>query len=147
MCGSAFETSHTMTSPLVHPVASREARDVISKSVHVTSRMLSSGSDWSPSSDVIPGSSSDVIVVISSRNSRSTGKSRDLLMSYRDNDMFTREFHQIILFYNFFLILYYILCYFFIILQLFYSTNRFLQRLDLSCFWEITSNEQLAKIF
>jgi len=76
-----------MTSPLVHPVATREPRrDVISISVHVTSRRFSSDSDWSPSGDVIrsPVSPGDVIVdaMTSSRISRSIGRSRDLLMSY-----------------------------------------------------------------
>lgn len=82
--GSDFETSHTMTSPLVHPVASREPHDVINMSVHVTSRVFSSDSDWLPAGDVIrkPRSSCVVIVVMTSRNSRNTGRSRDLLMSY-----------------------------------------------------------------
>ena len=83
MYGSQFETSHTMTSPLVHPVASREPRDVISMSVHVTWRVFSSDSDWSTAGDVVrsPASPDDVRVVMTSRNSRSTGRSRDLAMS------------------------------------------------------------------
>jgi len=76
-----------MTSPLVHPVATREpGRDVISISVHVTSRRFSSDSDWSTSGDVIRSqeSPSDVIIdaMTSSRISHSIGRSRDLLMSY-----------------------------------------------------------------
>jgi len=64
--------------------------------------------------------------------------------------MFTRGFHQIILFYIFisfiflfYFILYFIFYYFIIIL----FNKLFFQLLDLSSFRENTRNEQLAKIF
>jgi len=80
--GSDFARSHTMTSPLVHPVATRRPDDVISISVHVTSQVVNSDCDWTPLCDVTgePRKPCDVtvIVVMTSWISRSTGKFHDL---------------------------------------------------------------------